>query len=87
MPYRKRQRCEQLEVYLVHLFLAYRRLIFIVGMLILVYAIGFIFIRPLIGFASLLPAIFMLLLGNSYNVILYTARLGAWIGTRGQSED
>ena len=87
MPNRQRQGYELLEIYLVHLLLAYQRLIFVVGILVLVYAIGFIFIRPLIGFASLLPAIFMLLLGNSYNVVVYTARLGAWIGTRGRSGD
>jgi hypothetical protein len=35
----------------------------------------------------LLPAFYMLLLGTSYNVALYTARLGAWIGTIGRHDD
>ena len=70
---------ERLENYMVHLLLAYRRLIMIVGLLLLVYAIATIFITPLAGATVLLPAIFLLLLSNSFNVALYTARLGAWI--------
>jgi hypothetical protein len=40
-----------------------------------------------VGNAVLLPAIFLLLLSNSYNVALYTARLGAWLGTLGRQDD
>jgi hypothetical protein len=87
MSYRRRLRRERLEIYLVHLILAYRRLIFFSGLFMLVYAIAFIFINTLVGSASLLPAIFLLLLSNSYPVTLYTARLGAWIGTLWRHDD
>ena len=81
MSDRRRLARERLEYYLVYLFLAYRRLILIVGLLLLVYAIATIFVDRIAGFTTLLPAIFLLLLGNSYNAVVYTARLGAWIGT------
>ena len=87
MSNRRRLARERLEIYLVHLLLAYRRLIFIFGLLLLVYAVIFLFINSLVGFASLVPAIFLLLLSNSYPVTLYTARLGAWIGTLGRHEE
>jgi len=78
---RRRLARERLEIYMVHLILAYRQVIFIGGLLLLVYAIVTMFTGLLVGNAILLPAIFLLLLSNSYNVALYTARLGAWIGT------
>jgi hypothetical protein len=78
---RRRLARERLEYYLVYLILAYRRLILIVGLILLVFAIANIFLNRIAGFAALLPAIFLLLLGNSYNVVVYTARLGAWIAT------
>jgi hypothetical protein len=81
MSNRRRLARERLEIYLVHLLMAYRRLIFVLGLLLLVYAVTFLFINPLVGFASFVPAIYLLLLSNSYPVTLYTARLGAWIGT------
>lgn len=60
---------ESLEIYLVHLILAYRSLIFIVGLLLLVYAIANMFTTPLAGYAILVPAIFLLLLRYSFNVV------------------
>jgi hypothetical protein len=87
MPNRQRLRRETLEMYLVHLILAYRPLIFIVGLLLLAYAIATVFIYPLAGYAILLPAIFLILLSNSYNVVVYTARLGAWMATLLRHDD
>jgi hypothetical protein len=84
---RRRLARERLEYYLVYLILAYRRLILIVGLLLLVFAIANIFLNRIAGFAALLPAIFLLLLGNSYNAVVYTARLGAWIGTLWRYDD
>jgi hypothetical protein len=46
-----------------------------------------IFVNRIAGLTTLLPAIFLLLLGNSYNAVVYTARLGAWIGTLWRYED
>jgi hypothetical protein len=84
---RRRLARERLEIYLVHVILAYRQLLLITGLLLLVNAIAFILIAPLVGFAILVPAVFLLMLSNSYNVTLYTARLGAWIGTLGRYDD
>jgi hypothetical protein len=87
MSNRRRLARERLEIYLVHLLMAYRPLILVTGLLLLVYSIANLLINSLVGFASLLPALYMLLLGNSYPVTLYTARLGAWIGTLWRHEE
>ena len=64
MSNRRRLARERLEVVLVRLILAYRLFILIAGLLLLVYAIVPFFIHSLAGNVSLLPAIFLLLLGN-----------------------
>ena len=87
MSNRRRLAREQLEIYLVHLLLAFRPLIFGGGVLLLVYAIVAMIARSPAGFGSLVPAIFLLLLGSSYPVVVYTARLGAWIGTLWRHDD
>jgi len=87
MSNRRRLAHERLEYYLVYLILAYRRLILIVGLILLVYAIATIFLNQIAGLAALFPSIFLLLLGNSYNAVVYTARLGAWIGTLWRYDD
>jgi hypothetical protein len=86
MSNRRRLTRERLEIYLVHLLLAYRRFIFIAGLLLLVYSLTALAFNSLVGFASLVPALYLLLLSNSYPVTLYTARLGSWIGTLGRHE-
>jgi hypothetical protein len=75
MSNRQRLARERLEYYLVYLILAYRHLILIVGLLLLAYAVTTISVNRIVGFAALLPAIFLLLLGNSYNAVVYTAAL------------
>ena len=87
MSNRRRLAYERLEYCLVYLILMYRFLIMIVGLLLLVYALATIFVNRIAGFSALFPAIFLLLLGNSYNVVVYTARLGAWIGTLWRYDD
>jgi hypothetical protein len=52
-----------------------------------VYAIATVFINPLAGVTVLLPTIFLLLLGNSYNAVVHTARFGAWVGTLWRQDD
>ncbi len=81
MSNRRRLARESLEIYLVHLILAYRRLTLILGFVLLVYAVATMFVNQLTGSMILIPAIYLILLGNSFNAVLYTARLGAWIGT------
>ena len=87
MSNRRRLARERLEYYLVYLILAYRRLILMIGLLLLVFAIAIIFLNRIASFAALFPAIFLLLLGNSYNVVVYTTRLIAWIATLCGHED
>jgi len=87
MSNRRRLARERLEIYLVHLLLAYRYLILGSGLLLLLSAIAVMIADSRAGFAILLPAIYLLLLSNSYHVVLYTARLGAWIGTLGRYDD
>jgi Na+/melibiose symporter-like transporter len=87
MSNRRRLAREKLEIYLVHLLMAYRRLIFIVGLFLFAYSIAIFFINHVVGFASLVPALYLLVLSNSYLVTLYTARLGAWIGTLWRHEE
>lgn len=87
MSNRRRLRRERLEIYLVYLILAYRQLILVGGLLLLVYAIVMMFINLLVGSASLLPAIFMLLLSSSYKITIFMARMGAWIGTLWSYDD
>lgn len=87
MSNRRRLARERLEIYLVHLLLAYRRLILVVGLLLTAYAITMMFVSSPVGIATALPAVYLLLLGNSYNVVVYTARLGAWMATFWGGED
>ena len=87
MSNRRRLARERLEYYLVYLILAYRRLILVVGLLLLAYAVTTIFVNRIVGFTTLLPAMFLLLLGISYNAVVFTARLGAWIGTLWQYDE
>lgn len=87
ISHRRRLARERLEIYLVHLLLAYRWLIVVVGLLLAAYAIAVMIASPLVGIATALPAIFLLLLGFSYNLAVYTARSGAWIATLGRQED
>ncbi|UCH58486.1 MAG: hypothetical protein JSV61_09715 [Anaerolineales bacterium] len=87
MSNRRRLARERLEIYLLHLILAYQRIILIGGLFLLVYAIAALFINLVAGLAALVPATFLLLVSNSYQVALYTARLGAWLGTLGRHDD
>jgi hypothetical protein len=86
MPNRRRLARGWLEIYLVHLFLPYRYLILTSGLFLLLFAVAVVFMDPLAGQITFLPAIYPLLLSNSYFVVLYTARLGAWIGTVGRGD-
>ena len=87
MSNRRRLARERLEIYLVYLILAYCCLILMSGLFLLIYAISIMFASLLFGSALLLPAIFLLLLSNSFNAVLYTARVGAWIATLWSKDD
>lgn len=87
MSNRRRLARERLEYYLVYLILAYRYLILIVGLLLLVYAIATMYINPLAGATVLVPAIFLILLGSLFKIVLYTARLAACLSTLWMKDD
>ncbi len=87
MSKRRRLARERLEIYLVHLLLAYRWLTLIIALLLLAYAFAILYINPLISFISFIPALYLLLLSNSYKITLHTARGIAWIATLWREED
>ena len=87
MSNRRRLAREKLEYYLVYLILAYRRLILLAGLIVLVYAIAILFINLASGYFLLAPAVFLLLLSNSFNMALYTARFAAWMVTLWPPDD
>ncbi len=86
MSKRRRLARESLEIYLVHLILAYRPLTLLGALLLLAFALATMPSFVQLGTAVLLPALYLFLLGTSFNVVLYTARVCAWIGTLGQPE-
>lgn len=87
MSNRRRLARERLEIYLVHLLLAYRQVIFIVALITLSYAIFILTTNLLLGFICLLHSVYLLLLSSSYNVTVYTSRMVAWIATLGRGEE
>jgi hypothetical protein len=87
MSNRRRLARERLEYYLVYLIMAYQRLILIVGMLMLAYAIVVMIKFPITSPAILLFAVYLLLLSNSFKVAHYTARLAAWLSTLWMKDD
>jgi hypothetical protein len=87
MSNRRRLARERLEIYLVYLLLMYRHHIWVSGVLLLGLTLAIMVTNSWAGFTILLPAIFLILLSNSYRVTLYTARLGAWIATLFRDED
>lgn len=84
---RRKLNRERLEIYLVHLFLAYRPLILSGGVLLLLISAAVMILSSRLGLFILLPAIILLLLGGSFKVVLFTSRIGAWIGTLGRDDD
>ena len=87
MSNRRRLRRERLEYYLIYLILAYRYLIWTASFLLLAFAIALMFIDPVAGYMVLLPTMYLLLLGTSYNVAVYTSKIGAWIATLWSNDD
>lgn len=75
---RKRLDRERLEVYLVHLLLAYRTLTLMCGMILLVFSAAILAQSLLLGSLMLTAAALLLGLGLSYRAVVLTARLGAW---------
>ena len=75
---------EGLEVYLLHLLLAYRHLLQISGLLLLVYAVLAASASLVVGGIALSVALFLLLCANWYPAVQGLAKFGAWLGTIGK---
>jgi hypothetical protein len=75
---------ERMEVYLMYIFMAYRRWIFICGLLLLILAMAVMLRSVTTGSLLMLLAFPPLLMGVSYSAILFMARLGAWMATVGR---
>ena len=83
---RKRLDRERLEIYLVHLLLAYRPLVLIGGLLLLLYADSVMLSSLYSGLVLVVVAALPLLMATSYRFLVLTARLGAWIATLGRND-
>jgi hypothetical protein len=83
---RKRLDRERLEIYLVHLLLRVRWWIMLGGILLLVYAAAIVSASPLSGTILAAVAAVPLIIASSYRAVVFTARLGAWVGTLGTRE-
>ncbi len=77
---------EGLEIYLLNLLLAYRLLLQISGLILLVFAIFAFTISPVAGFITLVRAIFLVSMIYSYQATAYVAKFGAWLGTISKKE-
>lgn len=75
---------EKLELYFTYLLLAYRPLLRISGLLLLLYSIMALSIYPKSVGVALAVAIVLILPSYSYQVTLYLAKIGAWVGTLGK---
>jgi hypothetical protein len=72
---------ERLEVYYTTILLAYRPIIQICAWILMLYALAALAIFKTAGLVALGLAIIFLLLSYSYQLTLYLAKFGAWIGT------
>jgi hypothetical protein len=87
MSQRRRLDRERLEVYYVNLLLAFRPLLIIVGILLFGYAFLAIGSSLLVGIVVGVLAVFTLLLGTFYAVVVFTSKILAWVVTVGRREE
>lgn len=87
MSERKRLARERLQVYYATLLMAYRPLILICGILLFVYAFMTIAHSLWSGVVIGILAVSCLLLGNSYPLVVFAAKLAAWVVTVGRKKD
>jgi len=87
MSQRKRLDRERMQVYFAHLLMAYRPLILIIGILLLVYAMIVIGISQLFGIIVGVLAVLILLLGNFYGGVVFVSKVLAWLVTVGRKEE
>jgi hypothetical protein len=87
MTQRRNLNRESLEVYLLNLLLAYRPMIQISGLLILISSVFALSMSPIVGLITLGVAILLVLVSCSYHATLYLAKIGAWLGTIRMNND
>ena len=75
---------EGLEVYLLNLLLAYRPIIQLCGLIIFIYGVVMLPGSLSVGSIAFAVAMFHYLVTWSYQLTLYLAKFGAWIGTLGK---
>lgn len=87
MSTRSRLDRERLEVYYVNLLLAFRPFLIIVGVLLFGYSWLTIGTSLLVGGIAGVIAVLTLLLGNFYPVVVFAAKVAAWVVTVGRKEE
>jgi hypothetical protein len=78
---RKKLDREKLEVYFVYLLLAARPLLMICGIFLSVYSFLMTSVSYILSGLLFSVAVYLFILSYSYPVVLFSARLGAWIAT------
>ncbi len=84
MPNRHSDR-ERWEVLITQILLAFRPIIFVIGLILLIYAGIALFYNQIIGFITVVLGIYLLWLVFSDQAILQLARLGSWLATGGKN--
>ena len=87
MSNRRRLARERMEIYLVYLILESRPVIMLAGLILLMYTVVTLFVNSVAGVLILVPAILLLLLSNSFQIVLYTSRFIAWLATLREGDD
>ena len=76
---------ERLEVFLLNFLLSRRPIWFGFGIVLLIYGVAAFVQYPIPVGASLVLGAYTMALANSYQLVLLTARFGAWLWTRWKS--
>jgi hypothetical protein len=84
LPNQRRPKRERIEYYITRLVLEYRRLVFVAALFLLMYALVALVARSSVGFIALLLGLHLLLLSLFDVVVVYTARVLAWLLTLGK---
>jgi len=72
---------EGLEVYFLNLLLAYRPLLQIYGIILIIFSVVIISNSPTASFITLSLGVILILTVYSYKATLIIAKFGAWLGT------
>ncbi len=76
---------ERLEVILMHILMRFRHYLMVFGLILLVLSVLFTTVNTQISMAGILIGLLLLMPFFSFQFILYTAKVGAWLGTLGKN--